>query len=147
MADDTDDTVELAGDPLDSLSAAFYWHERSTGLRRAGREDNYTLELIIARVEGLRIEIRSREHPPPHFHVVYQNERASFAISDCGRLRGVKGLEGYDSVIRKWHSEDDNKALLIKKWDDSRPSDCAVGPIGQKRPRGPHRSAARGRRR
>jgi Domain of unknown function (DUF4160) len=40
----------------------------------------------IATVYGLAIKIWADEHPPPHFHVAYQGEDASFSILDCTRL-------------------------------------------------------------
>ena len=35
---------------------------------------------LVARVNGLKIEIYSNEHPPPHFHVKSPNINASFSI-------------------------------------------------------------------
>jgi|GEM_PF-3480591 len=29
----------------------------------------YNFKQLVARVNGLRIEVLSREHPPPHFHI------------------------------------------------------------------------------
>lgn len=85
------------------------------------------LELIVKKVDGLTIYIQSDEHPPPHFHVKYQGEDASFSILNGARLSGVVGLERYERNIRAWWSK--NKSLLIEKWNISRPTDCTVGPI------------------
>src|SRR5579862_1398312 len=52
--------------------------------------------------KNLKGEIRSDEHPPPHFHVKCDGENASFSILDGTRLPGVAGLERYDRLIRKW---------------------------------------------
>jgi Domain of unknown function (DUF4160) len=51
-------------------------------------------EVTVDRVDGLRIYINADEHPPPHFHVSFQNEDASFSILDCARLDGVWGRSG-----------------------------------------------------
>jgi hypothetical protein len=81
----------------------------------------------VARVNGLKISIFADEHPPPHFRVYHQGEHASFAITDCSRLRGNKGLEKFEWNIRNWWK--DNKAILIKTWNETWPTDCPVGPI------------------
>jgi len=70
---------------------------------------------------------RPQEHPPPHFHVAYQGQDASFSIADCLRLPGVNGLERYESAIYNWWA--DNKHKLIEIWNASRPTNCPVGPI------------------
>ena len=85
------------------------------------------LELMVKKIDGLTIYIQSDEHPPPHFHVAFQGEDASFSILDGTRLPGVVGLERYERNIRAWWSK--NKSLLIQKWNISRPTDCTVGPI------------------
>jgi hypothetical protein len=72
-------------------------------------------------------EIRSDEHPPPHFHVMYDREDASFSILDGKRLPGVSGLERYDRVIWKWWNRNERELCLT--WNKSRPTDCTVGPV------------------
>jgi Domain of unknown function (DUF4160) len=84
---------------------------------------------IVARVFGLTIEIWADEHPPPHFHVAYQGEDASFSIVECTRLPGSVGLQRYERKIRDWWKQ--NQSLLIEKWNSSRPANCPVGPINQ----------------
>lgn len=44
---------------------------------------HYLTEELIASINGLKIEIFSREHPPPHFRVFCAGETANFAIKDC----------------------------------------------------------------
>jgi hypothetical protein len=81
---------------------------------------------LVARVRGLRIEIQSREHPPPHFHVRAPGLRVSFAIEDCRLLEG--SISGRDRALIEWwygHS----RPLLIEVWNATRPADCPVGPI------------------
>jgi hypothetical protein len=81
----------------------------------------------VARVNGLSIRIFADEHPPPHFHVSYQGQEASFSILDCSRLRGAKGLERYEGRIRDWWRE--NQSALVEKWNALRPTDCPVGVV------------------
>ena len=80
-------------------------------------------EELVARLDGLKIEVFSREHPPPHFRVIYSGETANFAIKDCSFLNG--GLTKWHRTIRKWHTG--HKPELIAAWNRTRPSDCPVG--------------------
>jgi hypothetical protein len=86
-------------------------------------------EQTVASIDGLRVVIFADEHPPPHFRVEFQGESASFAITDCERLRGNKGLEKYERNIKSWWRE--NRLFLIEKWNAFRPTDCTVGPVRQ----------------
>ncbi|MES2381094.1 MAG: DUF4160 domain-containing protein [Bacteroidota bacterium] len=77
-------------------------------------------------IENIKIEIYSQEHPPPHFHVKSSNINATFTIDKCELLMG-----DIDSKTQKkieyFHSL--NKHKLIEAWNESRPSNCPVGPI------------------
>jgi hypothetical protein len=116
---------DVSEELLDQLSEAFYWEEDRD---RVVLPQHKNIDaLIVARVHGLSVKIRADEHPPPHFHVSYQGQDASFSILDCARLPGVNGLERYDRVIREWWRE--NRALLVDKWNTSRPTDCPVGAV------------------
>jgi hypothetical protein len=87
----------------------------------------FVTEEVVARSHGMTINIYSNEHPPPHFHVRYNGESASFALTDGNRLPKEKGLEKYEKNIRKWYEE--NLCALIDSWNRNRPSDCPVGPV------------------
>jgi hypothetical protein len=80
-------------------------------------------EELVATLDGLRIHIFSREHPPPHFRVTYAGESADFQISDCAKLVG--GLKNWERTIRTWHAG--HKDDLIETWNRTRPTDCPVG--------------------
>jgi len=80
-------------------------------------------EELVGSLNGLKIEIFSKEHPPPHFRVFYAGETANFAISDCSKLNG--GLTKWEKNIKEWHSN--NKQVLIEVWNKTRPSNCPVG--------------------
>jgi hypothetical protein len=82
-------------------------------------------EQTIDRFNGLKIQIFSKEHPPPHFRVVYQSSFANFAISDCSMLAGSGEITKYRRNIVQWWKK--NKGKLIKIWNETRPSDCPVG--------------------
>lgn len=87
----------------------------------AGRR--YLTEETVEFLQGLKIQIFSNEHPPPHFRVAYAGETANFSIKDCSKLNG--GLSRWERTVRAWHAK--NKQTLIEVWDRTRPSDCPVG--------------------
>ncbi|WP_172730188.1 DUF4160 domain-containing protein [Neorhizobium tomejilense] len=90
--------------------------------------DGYFIKHLVGLVDGkLRVEVRANEHPPPHFHVTYDGEDASFSIVTGERLPNVHGLERYEKVIRLWWRK--NKLAIIAKWNDCRPTDCQVGRV------------------
>lgn len=80
----------------------------------------------VDRVHGLRIEIRSREHAPPHFHVVAPGVNASFSIADGSLIAGSIGHRQKD-LVRFWYHQ--AKVELIRVWNESRPADCPVGRV------------------
>src|SRR5262245_36490260 len=102
--------MEVDDELVDQLSESFFWEEFRD--RPVSPEDKHVAALIVARVDGLSVKIWADEHPPPHFHVSYQDQDASFSILDCARLPGVDGLERYDRVIREWWRN--NRKLLIE---------------------------------
>lgn len=81
-------------------------------------------EKLVDKIDGLKVEIFSNEHPPPHFKVTYQGESNNFSIKDSEPLNG-NGLKKWFRNIKKWHLE--NKDILINFWNVNRPTDCPVG--------------------
>jgi hypothetical protein len=76
---------------------------------------------LVERLDRLKIEIRIREHAPPHFHVTAPGIDASFTIENCALLRGT--ISGHDrQLIEYWHKTG-------RRWNETRPSNCPVGPI------------------
>ena len=82
-----------------------------------------SLDYLIDRFNGLKVEVFAREHPPPHFRVVCGGESANYTIKDCRQLNG--GLRNVYRTIRKWHEA--HRGDLIAAWNQYRPSDCPVG--------------------
>jgi hypothetical protein len=79
---------------------------------------------LVQRVNGLKIEIYSNEHPPPHFHVKSAEINASFDIESCTLLEGT--IDGRDiKKVEFWHKH--SKSLLIEIWNSTRPTECVVG--------------------
>ncbi len=81
---------------------------------------------LVAQVNGLRFEIFSREHAPPHFHVKGGDVDAEFSIMTGELLKGNIDTRK-KRVVNWWHKRSRDK--LIQIWNQARPSDCPVGPI------------------
>jgi hypothetical protein len=81
---------------------------------------------LVDRIGGLKLEIRSREHIPPHFHVISADINASFVIEDGSLLNGHVNSKERD-LIQYWYAC--SKKRLIEVWNDTRAADCPVGKI------------------
>lgn len=82
------------------------------------------IKKLVANVRGLKVEIYSKEHPPPHFHVKSASVNASFTIENCSLLNGKISNGEYNKILY-WHQH--SKQTLIDCWNETRPSDCVVG--------------------
>jgi hypothetical protein len=92
---------------------------------RDGKGLRFLTEETMARLGKVKIQVFSKEHPPPHFRVQYQSSIANYTIANCSRLNGDGEVLKYEKNIRLWWSE--NKAKIIETWNRLRPSDCPVG--------------------
>ena len=82
----------------------------------------YVIFIEVARVNGLKIEIRTKEHGHqiPHFHVRGGGVDASFAI-DTGKLL-AGNIDARKARLLCWrYNNSQNK--LMKIWEQTRPSD------------------------
>jgi hypothetical protein len=52
----------------------------------------FLVEEEVDRINSMVVVIQADVHPPPHFHVRYQKENASFAITDGVRLPGIGAM-------------------------------------------------------
>jgi hypothetical protein len=115
-----------------SLEAAAYWLEFMLSdeceVLPNGSVIIYGRRHLVARVCGLQIEIHSREHPPPHFHVAGGGINASFSIAD-GSLVAGELSEKQRRVVMAWYKE--GRSQLVSTWNATRPSSCPVGPINE----------------
>lgn len=96
-----------------------------TGFQPDGTPIHYNTRAYAGAVGGVKVEIFSNEHPPPHFRVKYQGSTANYKISNCSRMNGNGEVLRYEKNIMHWWKQ--HKADLIAIWDDRRPSDCPVG--------------------
>ena len=113
--------IELAGTPLDELQQCF----RDGPLHEGGKREK--IKHLVGHLKGLKIEIFSDEHPPPHFRVKFSGESNSFRIADGSPIYPDGDLKKYFRNIKKWHAK--NKQFLVQTWNDTRPSGCPVGKI------------------
>lgn len=86
----------------------------------------YSIKQLVAQVKGLKIEVFAREHSPPHFHVSGGGVDATFSLADCTHLAGQ--ISGRHAALVKWWYVRSRPAL-VRAWNESRPSNCPVGPI------------------
>ena len=76
----------------------------------------------------IKIEIRTNDHLPPHFHVLIDEQEAAFTIMECTQLNG--NIENkYLKSIKKWYKK--NRKVLICQWNLTRPSDKEYTKIKQ----------------
>lgn len=120
----TEWSITLSQDAIDDLAESF---QKGPVLEiNEGQGLRFLTEETIARFDGLKVEVFSNEHPPPHFRVKYQSSTANFAIADCSRINGSGEVLKYEKNIVLWWM--DNKSTLIADWNRLRPTDCPVGP-------------------
>lgn len=76
----------------------------------------------------IKVEIRTNDHLPPHFHVLIDEQEAAFTIMECTQLNGY--IENkYLKSIKKWYKI--NREVLICQWNLTRPSDKEFTKIKQ----------------
>ncbi len=85
-----------------------------------------TIRALVGYANGLKIEVYPNEHPPAHFHVRGGDVNASFSIENCRLLGGNTNGREHDLVLF-WYK--DARPQLIRKWNQTRPANCPVGPI------------------
>jgi Domain of unknown function (DUF4160) len=82
-------------------------------------------KVLVAKLGGVKVEIFSNEHPPPHFRVKFQGSTANYTIKDCTRIKGSGEVVRFEKNILLWWQS--NKQQLIDIWDKMRPTNCPVG--------------------
>jgi len=114
---------------LEELSQHLRWFLSGGHIVDEDAAGNLHLSFVrveVDRIGSLVIEVRHAEHSPPHFHVRSHSVDASFAIDDCRKLSG-RVLPADFRRIRYWHRA--ARERLVGVWNDTRPTDCSVGPI------------------
>ncbi|MDW8310566.1 MAG: DUF4160 domain-containing protein [Verrucomicrobiales bacterium] len=67
----------------------------------------------LARFYGIIIRLRYSEHPPPHFHVKYQEHNAAFDIQNLTMIKGWLPARA-KSMVLEWASQ--HRAELLTAW-------------------------------
>ena len=84
----------------------------------------YSIRALVDSVAGMKIEIFSNEHSPPHFHINAKDFNAVFSLNDCSLIKGTIGKREHKMILW-WYKRSRNK--LIDFWNNTRPTDCKVG--------------------
>jgi hypothetical protein len=82
------------------------------------------LEQRVDCYNGMRIDVYSNEHPPPHFRAICGGVSQDFDIETCNPRHDKYILKVFKGV-RDWHFK--NKSKLISVWNKRRPTNCPVG--------------------
>jgi len=91
------------------------------GLTRSGAA---LIEVTLMRTNGVRIEIRPRDHYPAHFHVTSGRHSAAFDIKTCDMIRGNLEPRAV-RFVKDWHGQ--HQVDLLNVWDQTRPGTCSIG--------------------
>jgi uncharacterized protein DUF4160 len=81
---------------------------------------------LVERIDGLKIEIYSNEHPPPHFHVITSDFKASFSLDNCTLIEGDLSTKHRKKILYWFHNQNAKKSL-VEVWNRKRPANCVVG--------------------
>ncbi|NKX66467.1 DUF4160 domain-containing protein [Labrenzia sp. 5N] len=82
---------------------------------------------LVETQSGLRYEVFSNEHPPPHFHVTRGGDSAIFNLETGGFIDGSGNWRPIVRCVEKHYPE--IRVKLIEFWNKTRPSDCTVGRV------------------
>lgn len=103
----------------------FIRDEQLNEYRRARLQDPSLMFHMVLWEGGIKIEVFSDEHPPPHFRLRHKNRTANFAIADCEHLNGDLRLP--HRAVKKWWLR--HRRQIAEAWNTHRPADCPVGPV------------------
>lgn len=67
----------------------------------------------VGRFDGIVVRIHTRDHPPPHFHVYYNEFEATYEIETLQALEGYLPAAQYGKLL-EWASE--NEEALASTW-------------------------------
>jgi hypothetical protein len=79
----------------------------------------------LSRFFGIIITMYYNDHPPPHFHVRYGQQKAIIAIESLSVLEGKLSVRALGLVI-EWASQ--HQAELLRNWQIAR-DNSALEPI------------------
>jgi hypothetical protein len=71
---------------------------------------------VYRRFDSFRIDIRSRDHSPPHVHVVGPGFHALIRISNLEIMQGTITRRAYAEVL-EWANRTGVQAALLSEWE------------------------------
>lgn len=89
-----------------------------------GTECFYSIRARVDEINGIKIEIRPRDHAPPHFHITSGSQSASLQLSNCEILKGNFDKRGL-KIIKHYFKL--AKPRLVEIWNETRSTDSLVG--------------------
>ena len=108
--------------------AKILWQLLSSGISVWKEEDGteifYEIRALVDNYNGLKFEVRPREHAPPHFHVTYGNQTAAFSIENGNLTEGNFGIRE-TRIVKHYYQLAKHK--IVDKWNKTRATDCLVG--------------------
>lgn len=82
---------------------------------------------LAYRGSGFKYEVFSNEHPPPHFRVLKGSDSAVFDLRTGDFIHGSGKIRKLRQCVSRTYPE--IRSILIRRWNETRPSDCSVGPL------------------
>lgn len=82
------------------------------------------LEKMLRVGNGVKIQIRPRDHNPPHFHVEAGSKSASFDIQS-GKLKQGSLGHAANRIVQQYYQQ--NQSKLMNIWNNTRPGIISEG--------------------
>lgn len=125
LAKNTDESFEILKSFLaDESIEAFLEEENAFGISRDFIKSN---KHFVDKLDSIKIEVRSNEHVPAHFHVHLAECEWSYEILNCSKMNWNIPRK-YEKKIILWY-KNWWKEKLIEKWNTTRPENCSVWKI------------------
>ena len=109
---------------LDESTEAFLAEEHAFGINEDFIKCN---KHLVDNIDKTKIEVRSNEHPPAHFHVKIAEYESSYDIENCKHINGNLPRNYEKKVILRYRNG--GKEKLIEKRNQTRPENCPVWKI------------------
>ncbi len=124
-AKNLEDSLQILKDFLaDESLEAFLKEEKAFGIERDFIKSN---NHFIDNIDSIKIEVRSNEHIPAHFHVHLSECEWSYEILNCNKMNWNIPRK-YEKKIILWY-KNWWKEKLIERWNSTRPENCSVWKI------------------
>lgn len=124
-AENLEDSLQILKDFLaDESLEAFLKAEKAFWIERDFIKSN---KHFVDNIDSIKIEVRSNEHAPAHFHVHLAECEWSYEILNCNKMNWNIPRK-YEKKIILWY-KNWWKEKLIERWNSTRPENCIVWKI------------------